>query len=281
MIIAVNYADKSFAKAQQLNLKTAKKWGADRTIAYTPEDIDRDFWQKNRKILSAKKGNGYYLWKPYFLNKAYQELREGDYLIYTDAGSIYVNKIQYLIDCMEREGLDLMVFSLQNGMTERKYTKRDAFVLMGCDEPRYTDTPQSIGGYVLFKKSDFVEKFIAEDLEYAQDARIITEQANTQGLGNYPDFVAHRHDQSVWSLMIKKYGVKRFRDPSQYGMVNRYEEDVEARSLFPQIIDSHRTNAGSLLEMRWKRSRVGKLLTRGSSFLKSKFKNVTGGDDCR
>lgn len=262
MIIAINYADKSFAKAQRFNLETAVKWGADRTIAYTPEDIDENFRQKNKNILSAKKGNGYYLWKPYFLNKAYHELRAGDYLIYTDAGSIYINRIQYLIDCMEQEGLDIMIFSLQLEMLERKYTKRDAFVLMECDTPRYADTPQSIGGYVLLKKSDFVEKFLAEDLAYAQDERIITEQANTQGLDNYVDFTAHRHDQSVWSLMSKKYGIKRFRDPSQFGMTNRYEADVEARSTFPQMIDSHRMNISSIQELQWRRSKAGKLFTK-------------------
>ena len=106
MIIAINYADKSFQKAQKLNLETAKKWGADRTIAYMPEDMDTAFRERNQAILSAIKGNGFYLWKPYFLNKAYQELKEGDYLIYTDAGSIYVNKIQYLIDCMEQEKME-------------------------------------------------------------------------------------------------------------------------------------------------------------------------------
>ena len=72
MIIAINYADKNFVKAQKLNLETAIRWGADRTIAYTPDDIDKDFKQRNKNILSAKKGNGYYLWKPYFLNKAYK-----------------------------------------------------------------------------------------------------------------------------------------------------------------------------------------------------------------
>ena len=262
MIIAINYADKNFAKAQQLNLKTALAWGADRTIAYTPADIDASFRRKNQAILAAPKGNGYYLWKPYFLNKAYRELGAGDYLIYTDAGSVYVNRIEYLIDCMEREGQELMVFSLQKEMLERKYTKRDAFVLMGCDNPRFTDTPQSIGGYVILKKSDFVEKFIAEDLSYAQDARMITEQNNTLGFDNYPEFIAHRHDQSVWSLMVKKYDLKRFRDPSQYGLVNHYEPEVERRSTYPQIIDSHRMNVGSMSGLWWRRSRVGRLVTK-------------------
>ena len=73
-------------------------------------------------------------------------MKEGDYLIYTDAGSIYVNKIQYLIDCMEQEKMEIMVFSLQRELLEKQYTKRDAFVLMQCDAPQFTDTPQSIGG---------------------------------------------------------------------------------------------------------------------------------------
>ena len=262
MITAINYADKSFSKAQKFNLETAKKWGADRIIAYTPEDIDRDFYEKNKEILCQKKGNGLYLWKIYFLNKAFKEIDDGDYLIYTDAGSIYVNKIQYLIDCMEREKVDIMIFSLENDMLEKKYTKRDAFILMDCDTPEYTDTPQSIGGYVIYKKSKFVEKFLAEDLEYAQDIRIISENENTQGKDNYPVFVAHRHDQSVWSLMSKKYNLKRFKDPSQFGLRNHYESDVEERSTFPQIIDSHRMNVGSYRELKWKRSRAGKFLNK-------------------
>lgn len=268
MIIAINYADESFSKAQKLNLNTAVQWGADRVIGYTPADIDDMFYEKNKEILSAKKGNGFYLWKPYFLYKAYQQMQEGDYLVYTDAGSIYINKIQYLIDCMEKEKQEIMIFSLQLDMLERKYTKRDAFILMNCDAPQYTDTPQSIGGYVILKKSDFVQKFLQEDLQYAQDIRIISEKANTLGLSNYPEYIAHRHDQSVWSLMSKKYQVKRFRDPSQFGIVNHYATEVEERSTFPQIIDSHRMNVGSLNELRWRRSKLGKLATKISNRLK-------------
>ena len=140
MILAINYADESFSKAQKWNLETALRWGADKVIGYTPKDMDAEFREKNKDILAAKKGNGFYLWKPYFLNKAYKELQDGDYLIYTDAGSIYINKIQYLIDCMEKEEMDIMTFSLEKEMLERKYNKRDAFVLMGCDLPEYANT---------------------------------------------------------------------------------------------------------------------------------------------
>ena len=103
MIIAVNYADKKFRRAQKLNSRTAGQWGADRVIEYGPDDIDETFRRRNREILDTPRGGGYYLWKPYFYRKAYDELGEGDYLVYIDSGAVYINKIQYLIDCMEQE----------------------------------------------------------------------------------------------------------------------------------------------------------------------------------
>lgn len=273
MIIAVNYADKSFQRAQKLNSRTARQWGADKVIEYGPEDIDEAFRRRNREILNAPRGGGYYLWKPYVYRKAYDELGEGDYLIYTDSGSVYVNKIQYLIDCMEHQKVPVMIFSLEKERIEKSNTKRDAFVLTGCDEAKYTDTPQSIGGYFVCKKAPEVEAFLDEVLQYAQDIRIISDKPNVMGFPNYTEFMDHRHDQSVISLMSKKHGLKRFRDPSQFGQVNHYETEVEQRSTYPQIVDSHRLNAGSLLEIRIRRLKV---IRAGFSIMK-KIKRRLGG----
>lgn len=273
MIIAVNYADKKFRRAQKLNSRTAGQWGADRVIEYGPDDIDEAFRRRNKEILDTPRGGGYYLWKPYFYRKAYDELGEGDYLVYIDSGAVYINKIQYLIDCMEQEETPLMIFSLERERIEKGNTKRDAFVLTGCDEARYTDTPQSIGGYFVCKKAPEVEAYLDEVLQYAQDIRIISDRPNVMGLPNYAEFADHRHDQSVISLMSKKYGFKRFRDPSQFGMTNRYETEVERRSTYPQIVDSHRLNAGSLLEVRFRRTRA----VRKISGLMSKVKRRLGG----
>lgn len=262
MIIAVNYANKSFYRAQKLNSKTALAHGADRVIEYRFEDIDSEFLEKNRKIFSQKKGNGCFLWKPYFLYRAFQEMGEEDYVIYTDSGSVYIDDIGKLISCMEQEQVDLMTFCLGETLLERKYTKRDALLLMDADEERFVETPQSVGGYVLFKKTAFVENFLKEDLQYAQDPRIITDFENEMGKPNYEGFVAHRHDQSVWSLMVKKYGLKRFRDPSQFGLKEAYAEEILKRSTYPQIIDSHRMNVGSLFMLRFRRTGFARFFER-------------------
>lgn len=239
MVIVVNYADGNFKKTQAFNTKTAKKWGADKVISFGREDIDAEFATRNAEILKGKMGGGFFLWKPYFIKRVYETMSENDYLFYSDSGAIFVNKIQYLIDCMDKENVDIMLFSLENEILERKYTKRDIFILMDCDSEKYAETPQILAGYMILKKTDFVTKFLNEWLEYAQDERLETSMDNTLGLPNYEGFVAHR-TQSIPSLLAKKYELKVFRDPSQFGLINRYPEDVEKRSTYPQIIDSHR-----------------------------------------
>jgi len=101
--------------------------------------------------------------------------------------------------------------------TNAKWTKRDAFVLMGCDEEKYYNANQYLGGFQIYKKTDRTMVFVKEMLKYSQDERIITDLPNTCNLPNLPQFREHRHDTSVLSLMATKYGIKGHRDPSQFG----------------------------------------------------------------
>lgn len=168
-----------------------------------------------------------------------EEVVDGDYVIYTDSGSAFVNKIKYLIEAMERADTDVMCFCIEH--MERKYTKRDAFLLMQCDVPEITDSPQICATYIIVKKNAFSCRLIDEYVRYVQDIRIVSDQTSVRG-GDYPEFVENRHDQSVWSLLCKKHGIKPFRDPSEWGVVNYklFSEEVIRRSNYPQIIESHR-----------------------------------------
>ena len=89
MIAAVTCADERYQKAMKYNARTArKKGGVDRVYMYSVSDIDPEFREKNRHILSQPRGNGYWLWKPYFIARTLRLLQEGDYLVYCDAGFI-------------------------------------------------------------------------------------------------------------------------------------------------------------------------------------------------
>lgn len=238
MIYAINFADKNFESAQKFNSKMAKRFGADRIIEYSPDDIDERFKKKNSCIWNNSRGCGYWIWKPYIVNKTLERMQDGDYLLYSDSGSCIIDDIHILIDAMENEKTDIMIYCLHS--IEKNYSKRDAFIIMECDQPEYTDTPQRCATYFLLKKTERSRTFISEWLSLSQDRRIITNEENVLGLSNYEGFVENRHDQTIFSLLSKKWGINPFRDPGSFGLDMKYPKDVLARSPYLQVFDDHR-----------------------------------------
>lgn len=133
-----------------------------------------------------------------------------------------------------------MIFALP--YLERHFTKRDAFILMDCDTPAFTETKQRLASFVLLKKTDRAQRFVREWLNYCQDERIVTDNPNVMGKKNYEGFRDNRHDQTVLSLLSKKWGIAAFRDPSGLGdeKRNEFDKDVLDRSPYKRVICLHR-----------------------------------------
>ena len=230
--ILVNFATARFFEAQQLNSKTGLSVGGfDRVISYGPHDIDRNFRIRNRAVLRSWTGAGYWLWKPYFIRRALSLMNEGEFLLYCDSGSHFIAQIEPLIEIALRTGQQILPFELQ--LLERSYTKRDTFILMDCDAPCFVDTHQRLAGFILLRKSPFTVSFVDEFLHLAQDPRLITDSRSRLG-PDYADFVAHRHDQSIFSLLTKRHGLIAYRDPSQWGNDSR---DEFSTSSYDQLLE--------------------------------------------
>lgn len=204
-IVAISYSNEKYQIQLKLNRKSALEIGkVDEYYEYGPNDIDSEFKKKNKDILSRKRGNGYWLWKPYFILKTLKEkLNVGDYLIYTDACILYNNKAELLVDFLINKTAEMWVYKLS--FFEQKYTKRDAFILLGADLPFFSKTHQYNAAIQIYKKSIFSEKFLEEYLYYSQDKRIITDDPNTLLFPNIKGFIDNRHDQSILSILTKKY----------------------------------------------------------------------------
>lgn len=113
-IIGISYGNNIFQKQLKINKKTAILIGkVDEYYSFGPDDIDFEFKKKNQDILSRERGNGYWLWKPYFILKTLKEkLKEGDYLIYTDAGILYMNSTKKIIDFLKEKNAEMWAFQL-------------------------------------------------------------------------------------------------------------------------------------------------------------------------
>ena len=212
----INYAHGRYLKAQEYCSHSAKQVGFDDIISYHINDIDPEFYEKNKSILSNPRGAGYWIWKSYFLNKTLEKMDNGDLLVYSDSGSYYQSSVQPLIDKTKNEKSGVLSFELL-GLIEKDYTKKDTFVMMGLDEPKYTDSSQREATYIWIIKNDFTIDLIREYLEYSQNENIISDLPNVTG-DNYPSFKDHRHDQSIWSLLCKKYEIPPHRLISNHGL---------------------------------------------------------------
>ena len=216
MKICISYADWKFRSAQRAHERTALRVGNfDKYIAYSPRDIDANFRRKNQHLLKMSWGakgwgSGNYLWKPYIVRKALLTLKPEDILVYCDAGMLFLRSIDPAMEMMRQKKQDVIHFYKFNLVKETHQTKRDAFILMNCDSPRYVDTLAKTAMCFFLRRTSFTERFVEEWLHYAQDQRIISDMPNQCGKPDYDAFFAHKHDQSILSLLTKKHDIPAY-----------------------------------------------------------------------
>ena len=172
------------------------------------------FRQAHREILLRRKGAGYWLWKPYLILKTLvEDMSYGDVLMYEDAGSYLRKDAGPVLKLASESSQGIVVFTLQ--LLEKYYTKSDTFKVMQMDDPEFIRVGfQTLASFVVLRKDCTTLQFVMEWLAYSSDARCVTDDANVLGGQNHEGFIGHRHDQSVLSLLSKKWGLLQHRDPS-------------------------------------------------------------------
>ena len=206
--IYINYANDDFNVQQESNSQQARNIGkVERVISYSPDDIDKDFYNTNKKILNKVRGGGYWLWKFYFIHKILTDetLKDGDVIFYADSGTDVLKDLTPVFDLPAKYNSDIILFSY--GVKCREFTKRDAFILMDCDENGAYEFPMCAGGFNVWRKSYESIKFIEQCIEYGSDFNIIGDRKSKLG-DDLPEFEMHRHDQCIFSLVAYKNKLK-------------------------------------------------------------------------
>lgn len=78
--------------------------------------------------------------------------------------------------------------------------KGDVFEVLEAHQ--FKDTAQLVGGIFILKKCQETELFLNEWFKYAKQHQLISDSPSV--FPNYPEFRDHRHDQAIFSLLIKK-----------------------------------------------------------------------------
>lgn len=114
----VTYGDSSYLNSKQRLLLQAK--AIDRFCGfhvYGREDLDEKFISSTLPFINLKRGGGYWIWKPYIINKTLINLKHGDYLVYMDVGCTIrksgIERFDEYIDMLDKNDLGCLSFEIE------------------------------------------------------------------------------------------------------------------------------------------------------------------------
>ncbi len=214
----VSYGSAPYRVRQWLLNKSATASGAVREYAaWDPcRLVAHGFPVRCTDISLAERGGGWWAWKPYVISAELEDMKDGDWLLYCDVGRTYPAKLIHrplrrLLDwCVNCGQVALPGVHIPWFGPMRHWTKRDAFVLMDCDEKRYHDAIPIQASFSLWQACDTNRAFVAQWLDGCADRRLVTDDPNTCGQEDLDGFREHRYDQSLLTLLCLKHGLRGF-----------------------------------------------------------------------
>lgn len=196
--------------------RQAEEFGIFKNIFLWNEyDFDVEFkGQFQDKLLRGSRGYGYWVWKPYVIQKALKNIPEGTILLYLDAGCHLnkegMSKFNEYISVVKDSLSGILVSELTNDYIEKYYTKGDVFDFFKVrDVLSITDTPQRQGGVIFIRKTKENEQMIHDWLSVFYGSFHLVDDTISL-CPNFEGFVENRHDQSIWSILTKLRGVNLF-----------------------------------------------------------------------
>ena len=204
MITLLTYADGSYMDRQDKLINKAIELDCvDYVISMNRTDlIETDFYKQNKKLLDEKRGSGYWVWKPYLILEALKTMEEDDILIYIDSGDMIRKNFRTFV---QRKMRTTHIFLTTGGYINEQYTKQDCFEIMGCIDEKYDLSTQMEAGIILCKNTPETVKIFKEWLKWCLTPGVVTDGPFKSK--NSPEFIDHRHDQSVLSLLQVKYNL--------------------------------------------------------------------------
>jgi hypothetical protein len=165
---------------------------------------DSEFSSKHMNfILQNKRGFGYWVWKPYIIYKKLQQLKEGDILLYLDA-CCFLNvkgkdKFLEMIELVKQNPDGNLFFEYDQIISD--WCKMDLIDALDAKEVMYKREVMPAVEFITvnIKMITFYKVFY----EIACNYHLIDDTPSVAP--NSLSFHEHRHDQSIFSILVRKY----------------------------------------------------------------------------
>jgi hypothetical protein len=193
-------------------IDSIKKYSDFEIIIFNRCDIDEQFMKENNEIMNESRGGGYWLWKPYIINKVLNSIEDGDYLFYLDSKYYFMEDFTELYEDKIKE-TDILVWANkpnEGGYYMKNWCKMDVVLKYDVYDLVFNkDVNDSSASAIFLKNSDTSRRVMYEWLTMCCNYSDITDiESINKNDGNF--FCEHRHDQSLLSIALYKNNIKLY-----------------------------------------------------------------------
>ena len=222
-IYFITYGSGSFKYSSKRVFKEAKSLGFFAKI-FVFSEKDLPLVIKSSPLFNNGKGGGFWLWKPYFIDKILNEINEGDIIVYSDAGNELLNSSKWKDYFNLLESYDSIFFQYRenfdygwnkfnpkyNESPKLKFwTKKNAvdhFKNLFLSDDEWLEKSKILAGLIIIKKNKNSENLIKEWLDnMIFFPQIVCDLFENEKQNQIDGFSQHRHDQSILSILVRCY----------------------------------------------------------------------------
>lgn len=206
----LTFASSSFKKSLKRIKNEAEITGFfDSITCINESDLPILYRIRNIMILNRfTRGYGYWIWKSFVTRRLLSKIDDGDILFYADTGCV-LNKegktrFNEYIEMLLSSKFSNLSFQMHH--LEKEYTKGDVFKYFKIEKnEELKNTGMLVGGVFFIRKDESSINLINEWYSICHSKRKLIDDSESK----YPNdatFKAHRHDQSIFSLLRKMNG---------------------------------------------------------------------------
>ena len=225
-IILLSFSNSSLSASSRRLSAQARQTGLyDEVRILNESDLSSGFQSEfGDRLIAGSKGFGFYSWKPQLILQTLQESQFGDLIHWLDVGSHLrpekSQRLEFLFHIAASAESGVLAFEapkipalllnpLYRGarMLEYQWTKADVFKFFGVlANPAITHTEQIAAGTIILRNCAESHKLVSLWTEVIRrDFSLIDDSPSSTP--NFPGFVEHRHDQSLFSVVGKMFGI--------------------------------------------------------------------------
>lgn len=206
-IVFLSFANINYKNGIARIKEEAKRFPFSKIITYDEHELKdmSEFWNQHGSFVEKNaRGYGYWIWKPYLVYKTLSSLKDGDRLIYADAGASFGSDIHQFNEIISMSSKPSGVVSWSLPYQEQQWTKQD--LVQHLQASHVMDSTQLHATFFVLRRCDAVLSLVKKWYDTASIYHLLDDSPSS--VPNHDSFREHRHDQSIFSLLRKIHGTE-------------------------------------------------------------------------